>query len=128
MSAQKILIVEDDDSLLKVLTERLRDEGFEVSTAMNGLDGLIAALEHKPHLILLDVMIPDLDGIKLLKKLRETAYGKTVGVILLTALSDPNTMHQLVELGVEDYMVKGNWTLQDIVATVRAYFTSRKAS
>ena len=125
MDSKKILIIEDDTSLLKVLRERLGQEGFTVETESNGLDGLVAALEKKPDMILLDVMIPELDGLRLLKKLRDTAHGQTVKVLLLTALSDTNTMDELIKLGANDYMVKGNWTLQDIVANVKSHLVQQ---
>jgi CheY-like chemotaxis protein len=80
----KILIVEDEISLQKALNDTLAHEGFEVLTAGNGKTGLKSALDNRPDLIILDILMPVMDGMTMLKKLRKDPWGMHVFVILLT--------------------------------------------
>ena len=85
---KKILVVEDEISLRKALADKFRREGFAVLEAKDGEEGLAVALKEQPHIILLDIVLPKMDGMTMLKKLRqENAWGKSVPVILLTNLS-----------------------------------------
>ena len=85
---QTILIVEDELPLLKVYADRFSDEGFLVLKANNGQEGLDLAIKEKPDLILLDILMPVMDGLTMMQKLREnTTWGKTVPIMLLTNLS-----------------------------------------
>lgn len=117
--AKKILIVEDEQSVLRILSEKLTEEGFEVIRAKNGKEGLIAAKKHHPDLILLDVIMPVMDGMTMLKKLREDEWGKTAKITILTNLSD-GTVAEAVEQNVNDYLVKSDWKLEDVVKKVKA--------
>lgn len=116
---KKILIIEDEESLLKVLDLKFKEEGFEVLRAVNGEEGLALATEHKPDIILLDIIMPKMDGITMLKKLRETPYGKSTNVIILTNLSDSASVVESMKVGVYDYLVKTNWTLDAVVQRVK---------
>lgn len=116
---KKILIVEDDPPLLKVLEAKFKGEGFEVLTAMNGEEGLESALENEPDIILLDLIMPKMDGVTMLKKLRETPYGAAANVVVLTNLSDSASVMQSMESGVYDYLVKTNWKLDAVVDRVK---------
>ena len=84
MISKKILIIEDDSSLRNVLQDKIKHEGFSVFTANDGQEGLETAIKEKPDCILLDVIMPKMSGIQMLKKLREHAWGKTVPVLLLS--------------------------------------------
>ncbi|MBT6034062.1 MAG: response regulator, partial [Candidatus Jacksonbacteria bacterium] len=95
--SQKILIVEDDQSLYKALTERFEREGYSVLGAKNGEEGLSIALEEKPVLILLDIIMPKKDGISMLADLRKDEWGKNVPVIMLSNLSDTEKMAEAAE-------------------------------
>jgi DNA-binding response OmpR family regulator len=118
----KILIVEDEELQRKPLAEELQDQGFNVLTAPNGRDGLELALHEKPDLILLDIVMPVMDGMTMMKKLREeSVYGKNVPVILLTNLSaDQEEINKSITRDEPAYyLVKSDFTLQDVVKKIR---------
>ncbi|MEK7478306.1 MAG: response regulator [Patescibacteria group bacterium] len=122
-SKKKILIieiVEDDRSLLSVLTERFTHEGYNVISAQTGDEGLNLAIKNKPDLILLDIVMPKMDGITMLKKLRNDPWGKKANVILLTNLSaDENITKAVTELEPIYYLIKTDWKMDDIVEKVK---------
>ena len=119
---QTILIVEDEPTLLKVYAEELGDEKFRVLKATNGQQGLELALREKPDLILLDILMPIMDGLTMMDKLREKdLYGKNVPIILLTNLSasEEKIMQAITKNEPAYYLVKSDWTLQDVVEKIR---------
>jgi len=119
MTKKKILIVDDEAPLSKVLKDKFESTGFEVLTAKNGEEGLMKAVTQKPDLILLDIVMPRLDGMTMLKKLREDEWGKGVEVILLTNLSDNDKVRQALKNNVYYYLIKSNWKLEDLVIKVK---------
>ena len=116
---KKILIVEDEESLRGALRDKFAWEGFDVLEAGDGEEGLKAALREHPDLILLDIIMPKMDGITMLKKLREDDWGKEAQVILLTNLSDNEKLSEALAQGTYDYLVKSDWKIADVVAKVR---------
>ncbi|MEI7424623.1 MAG: response regulator [Candidatus Staskawiczbacteria bacterium] len=114
-----ILIVEDDIHLIKVLNKKLSSEGFIVIDASNGQEGLQKAETEHPDLILLDIVMPVMDGLTMLKKLREKEWGKQIKVILLTNLSDEEKVIEEEGLGHSDYLIKADWSLEDIVKKIK---------
>ncbi len=114
-----ILIVEDEASLLNVLSDKLRSKDFLVLEAKNGKEGLETALREHPDLILLDIVMPVMDGMTMFKKLREDAWGKSVEVIMLTNSSDAENVAGAIEQGSYDYFIKSDWKLEDVVAKVK---------
>jgi len=115
---QTILIVEDELPLLKVYADRFSDEGFLVLKANNGQEGLDLAIKEKPDLILLDILMPVMDGLTMMQKLREnTTWGKTVPIMLLTNLSaDEKKIKKIInENGPAYYLVKLDWSLSAII-------------
>ena len=116
---KKILIVEDEQPLAKALASGLDGKEFEVLIAGDGEEGLRTALEQKPNLILLDLFMPKMDGISMLKKLREDEWGKKVKVIILTNLEDRDKLAAAVENRVYDYMIKTNWNISDVLKKIR---------
>lgn len=119
---EKILIVEDEAIICKTYAEELRDDGFLVLTAMNGRDGLELALREKPDLILLDILMPVMDGLTMMDKLREKdLYGKNVPIILLTNLSasEEKIMKAVTKNEPAYYLVKSDWDLSHVVEKVR---------
>ena len=118
---KKILIVEDEQDLREALTDKLTREGFSVLAAKNGEEGLKVALDARPDLILLDIVMPIMDGMTMMKKLREeNEWGKNVSIILLTNLSATD---EIISGIVEDepayYLVKSDWKIGDVVKKVR---------
>ena len=114
-----ILIIEDEASLQAALRDKFQGEGFTVHVAKNGDEGLEFAQKRKPDIILLDLVMPVLDGIAMLKKLREDEWGKTASVIALTNLSGKEELDKAIEGGVYDYLIKSDWKLEDVVAKVK---------
>ncbi len=117
---KKILLVEDDDSLASVYVTRLEAEGFVIKRVPNGEDALAAAIEFKPDLVLLDVMMPKVSGFDVLDILRNTPETANVQVIMLTALSQESDKARAEELGVDDYLVKSQVVIADVVDRVKA--------
>ena len=118
----KILIVEDEKPMVLALKDKFEREGFVVSEASDGVEGLAKAFAEKPDIILLDILMPKMDGLATLKHLRaENDYGKAVPVILLTNLSaDKEEIIQTVaETGPAYYIVKSSLTIQEVVDKVR---------
>ncbi len=119
--AKKILLVEDDDALASVYQTRLQAEGFELRRVPNGEDALAAALEFKPDLLLLDVMMPKVSGFDVLDILRNTPETTNVKVIMLTALSQDSDKERAESLGVDDYLVKSQVVIADVVDRIKAH-------
>ena len=116
-----ILIIEDELPQLKSLADEFTDEGFRVLKAQNGEVGLTMALREHRDIILLDMVMPVMDGMTMLKKLRENVWGKGVPVILLTNLSADNDQRikDITTTEPAYYLVKSNWALRDVVEKVR---------
>lgn len=118
-SPKKILLVEDDDALASVYETRLQAEGFSTKRVPNGEDALAAALEYKPSLILLDVMMPKVSGFDVLDILRNTPETANVKVVMLTALSQDSDRQRAETLGVDDYLVKSQVVIADVVDRIK---------
>ena len=114
-----ILIVEDELDLCQILKKKFEYEGFNIIEAHNGEIGLNIALKEHPDLILLDIIMPIMDGMTMLKKLREDKWGGHVPVIILTNLNETKKVSEGIENDVYSYLVKSNWELDDIVSLVR---------
>jgi len=118
---KRILLVEDDESLALVYKERLEAEGFAVKHAPNGEGALSLAIDYKPDLILLDVMMPKISGFDVLDILRNTPDTTNIKIIMLTALSQPKDKQRAQELGVDEYLVKSEVVIADVVAKVKQH-------
>lgn len=121
---KKILLVEDDDALASVYQTRLEAEGFAVKRVPNGEDALAAALDYKPNLILLDVMMPKVSGFDVLDILRNTPETAEVKIIMLTALSQDSDRERAESLGVSDYLVKSQVVISDVVDKIRQHLAA----
>lgn len=116
----KILLVDDDELMVKMYQGKFVDDGYDVEVATNGEQGLIKTLEFKPDLVLLDIMMPEIDGLQVLKKLKENEETKKIPVILLTNVggSDEDVERGL-GLGAVAYMVKAHYDAKDVVKKVK---------
>ncbi|MDP3792738.1 MAG: response regulator [bacterium] len=114
-----ILIIEDEDPIRWALKENLGKEGLNVIEAKNGQEGLELALKEHPDLILLDLVLPKVYGLDMLKKLREDEWGQKALVIVLTSLDDGEITQQAKDLGINDFLVKKDWKLEDLVRWVK---------
>ena len=118
--AKKILVVDDEAATRKALADKLTQAGFTILEATDGEAGLASALTEHPDLILLDIVMPKMDGMNVLKKLREDAWGKQVPVILLTVLNpDDNMIKDVSAHEPSYYLIKTDWRLDDVVAKVK---------
>ena len=116
---KKILLVEDDVALAAVYKSRLELEGFDIREVNNGEEALSAALDYKPDLILLDAMMPKISGFDVLDILRNTPETAHIRIIMLTALSQPKDKERAEALGVDDYLVKSQVVIGDVVERVK---------
>jgi two-component system alkaline phosphatase synthesis response regulator PhoP len=115
----KILIVEDEEILLTALSEELKQEGFNIIGAHDGVEGVEKAAAEKPDLILMDLMMPRLDGIGALKQIKENPEIKDIPVVILTNLSDYGKVSDALSLGAMDYLVKANYRLEELVNKIK---------
>ena len=116
---KKILLVEDEMALSAVYRSRLELEGFDVREVHNGEDALSATVEYRPDLILLDAMMPKISGFDVLDILRNTPETANVRIIMLTALSQPKDKERAEGLGVDDYLVKSQVVISDVVSRIK---------
>lgn len=114
-----ILIVEDEALILRSLKDRFIKEGFTVFDASDGEKGLELALQNHPDIILLDIIMPKMDGISMLKELRKDEWGKDVKIIILTNLNYSEKVAEAMKNGVYDFLIKTDWKLEDVVKQVR---------
>lgn len=114
-----ILVIEDDPVLSKMYSEKFTNEGFNVLIALDGESGFEMAVNNKVDIILLDVMLPRVSGIDLLKKLREHEKGRNTLVVVLTNLTDPDEKKRALDLGVKDYLVKAMQNPAQVVDKVK---------
>lgn len=119
MKKAKILLIEDDEMLSGLYAEKFKKEGYDVLTANNGLDGIKLAEAEMPTVILLDIIMPKMDGFVALKKLRKNDATKGIPVILLTNLGQEEDVKKGKSLGADDYFIKANHTPSEIVAKVK---------
>ena len=116
MGARKILIVEDEKTISDIIMFNLKNEGFEVDTAYDGNDGLDKAINGKPDLILLDVMLPGIDGFEICKKVREVSKAP---ILMLTAKEEEVDKVLGLELGADDYITKP-FGMRELIARIKA--------
>lgn len=121
---KRILFVEDDEALANVYTVRLQAEGFEVKRVSNGEDALAAAISFKPDLVLLDVMMPKINGFDVLDILRNTPDTAKLKIVMLTALSQETDKKRAQDLGVDDYLVKSQVVISDVIGRIKHHLDS----
>ena len=113
----KILVVDDERNIVDVLTYNLKKEGFETIEAYDGKKGLYLAVTQKPDLVLLDIMMPELDGYEVCKKIREVSQ---VPIIMLTARAEESDKVYSFDLGADDYITKP-FSIRELMARVKAH-------
>lgn len=116
----KVLLVEDDKMILDMYTLKFFQEGYKVVQAENGKDGIDVAKKEKPDVILLDIILPQMDGFAVLKKLKSDGVTKTIPVVLLTNLGQDGDVKKGLELGAIDYLIKANYTPTQVVEKVKS--------
>lgn len=119
MITKRVLVIEDDKQIADIVMNKLKEVGFDTMYAEDGEKGLELAMDEKPDLVLLDLIIPKIDGITLLGRLRDSDKGKDIPVIVLTNVEGGLEIDECKKKGIYDYLVKTNWTLNEIVEKVQ---------
>ena len=115
-----ILIAEDEAAMLSALSKKFTSEGFDVLEAKDGEEAYEKALDKKPDLVMLDIIMPKIEGIEVMKKIRGVRqWGGEVPIIMLTNLSDADSVSEAAKFRVYDFLVKTDWKLDDIVNLVK---------
>ncbi|MBL8030357.1 MAG: response regulator [Candidatus Doudnabacteria bacterium] len=115
----KILVAEDDKLISASLCDALKSQGHEATPAYDGEDAVAKAKEIKPDLLLLDIMMPKLDGISVLWELKSNPETKGVAVIVLTNMGDMETISKILEAGATDYLLKSDQSIDEVMKKVR---------
>ena len=116
---KKILIVEDELSMQRALKNKLEQEGYKVATANDGQQALDAIRASSPDLVLLDLIMPKLDGISVLREMKKDDALRNVPVVILTNLSTGDKVAEAMQLGTFDFLVKANYSLEDVLRKVK---------
>ncbi len=122
----KILVVDDEPNIVQTLKDRLEMNDYVVVTACNGDEGLQRAREEEPDLILLDVIMPILDGHEMLEKLRQQSWGSGISVIMLTARSQAQDIQRARACNIDDYIIKP-FDLSELLEKIENILERRKA-
>ena len=117
----KIAIIEDDLAISQMYRVKFEGEGYTVETAENGKIGLKLIEDMKPDMVLLDLMMPEMDGEEMLTKLRKTTWGKDVKVIILTNVGESEAPASIKELQVEAFILKANMTPRQVAELVKEH-------
>lgn len=124
----KILIIEDDRFLRDLLSRKLQDEKFEVVTAIDGEEGLKKTEEEKPDLVLLDLILPSMNGFEVLKEIKKNPRLSAIPIIILSNLGQKEDVERALTGGAEDYLIKANFTLDEILEKIKKYLTQSEIS
>lgn len=117
---KKIVFIEDEPLLQKTAGETLRQEGFDVRSALDGEAGLALVKSFKPDLVLLDIVLPKKNGFEVLEEIKKDPDTKDIPVVVLTNLEGSADVEKVLESGAMTYMVKANYNLEEIVARVKS--------
>ena len=118
MGSRKIVIIEDEQDLAIALSENLTSKGFAVKIAKNGEEGVDIIKQYHPDLILLDSILPGMSGVDVLESLKTMREEKNIPIIMLSNLDDPEDVKEARKYGIEEYLVKTDWKLADVVAKI----------
>ncbi len=123
-----VLIAEDEDFLIRTLEDNLVSEGYSVDVARNGDEAIEKIAKKKPDIILLDILMPKRDGFYVLEEIKKNPEWKLVPVIVLSNLGEDATIKKALEMGADDYFVKSQHPIQEIIEKVKDYLEGRKAA
>lgn len=120
MDKKTILLVEDDSFVTEIYETKIRKEGFEVVAVENGLKAVEILKNITPNLILLDIIMPYMDGLEVLKKVKSDERLKKIPVILLTNLSEKEKIEEALGIGADDYLIKSHFTPSEVIGKINA--------
>jgi DNA-binding response OmpR family regulator len=122
--AKTILFIEDEMHLQQSLSSRLKEEGFEFLSALDGEVGLRTAKDKRPDLIILDIILPKKDGFEVLGELKSDPETKSIPIIVLTNLEGGQDVEKALSLGAFTYLVKANYSLDEMVDKIKKAFNN----
>lgn len=122
---KKIFILEDEAILRDALAQKLRKEGFAVSDAADGIEGLRKITEEKPDLVLLDILLPGMDGFGVLENIRKNPLTRDIAVIIISNSGQPVEIERALKLGIKDYLVKAQFDPAEVIEKVGNVFGMR---
>jgi len=120
MANKTILIIEDDKFLRELITQKLIKEGYEASEAVDGEEGIKKIKEEKPDLVLLDLILPGIDGFEVLSRMREEPDLSRIPVIILSNLGQREDVERGLKMGAVDYLIKAHFTPGEIIEKIKA--------
>ena len=116
---ERILVIEDDKFLRELIAKKLIKEGYETSEAVDGEEGIKKIKEEKPDLILLDLILPGIDGFEVLSRMREDSTTNSIPVIILSNLGQKEDVEKGLKLGAVDYLIKAHFTPGEIIEKIK---------
>ena len=116
---KKILLIEDDDMLRDLITKRLTKGGYQIVQSIDGISGLKAVEDEKPDLVLLDIVLPGIDGYEILEKIKNDASLSKTPVVMLSNLSQKDDVEKALKLGAADYFIKINFTSEEVLEKIK---------
>jgi len=122
----KILLIEDEKILAQMYKDKLTRAGFEVFLAFDSKEGLVITKKEMPDLILLDILLPAEDGIVYLNWLKNEPKISSIPVVVVSNYDDPKTKKEAFKLGVKDYLIKSNYTPEEVVQKIKNYLKEKK--
>lgn len=123
----KVAIIEDDMAIVQMYRTKFENEGYQVATAPDGQTGLELIEEYEPDVILLDLMMPNMNGLDMLSKLRAQPGGRERKVIVLTNMGDTETATRVYKMAADDYIVKAEMTPKEVTERVKSLLTQTSA-
>lgn len=114
-----LLIVDDEEIVYKALSVQFTEKELEILSVTDGEEGLKMATKHHPDLILLDLVMPKMDGLTMLNKLRQDEWGKQAKVIVLSNISDTEKVKEAQEIGSNEYLIKADWNVIDVAKKIK---------
>jgi DNA-binding response OmpR family regulator len=123
--AHKILVVEDDKFLRELITQKLAREGYDVKEAVDGEEGVIKVKEEKPDVILLDLILPGIDGFEVLAKIKEDPEVENIPVVILSNLGQRDDVERGLKLGAVDFLIKAHFTPGEIIEKIEKIIKDR---
>ena len=116
-----IFVIEDEQTLVRSLKDKFERTGYEVKTEIDGIKGYSRIVKEKPNIVILDIILPGLNGLDILKKLKDNAETKNIPVILLSNVDDEKSMNQGKKLGAVAYFIKTNVTLNRLIEEIKRH-------
>lgn len=124
--SKKVLIIEDDQAIQKIYQTKLSQEGYQIIQAFDGQEGIEKAKTECPNLVILDLVLPKIDGFEVLKKIKKDKKTEKIPVIILSNLGQKEDLEKGLSLGADDYLIKAMHPITDVLMRVRKQLQQKK--